>query len=115
METIEITVEIPNTELAKEALDKTVVKIIKAHRAANPEPAVTVVEEPVEPEQSEADDKSFKAVITKDLTDKDVKKIIKDNDLGMDTRRNISVLRKEIEALPNAIELINAFKEAELA
>lgn len=116
-----VQVEIPDTQLAIEALDKFIDKLHRAHRAAemakgNTTPAVTVIEEPKEPEEAqEADDSSFEAVITKDLTDKDVKKLIKDNKLSLDTRKNPSYLRKEIESLPNAGDLVNAFKEAELA
>ena len=66
MSYIKVTVDIPDTELAREALANQVKKITKAYLATQPvAKAVTEVKEPVEPESTELDDGSFEAVITK--------------------------------------------------
>lgn len=114
---IKVQVEIPDTPEAKLELNKRVERIVRAHNAAEMakgnHPNITVIEEP-KPEP-EKDDGTFEAVITKDLTDKDIKKLIKENSLKIDTRKNPSFLRKEIESLPDAADLVVKYKEAEVA
>ena len=78
---IKVEVSIPDTAMAKEALDKAVLKIVKAHRAtalANGDlsPSVNVVKssEPVsKPKEGDT------SALLKDLSINDVKTIIKDN------------------------------------
>ena len=78
---INVEVSIPDTDLAKEALDKAVLKIVKAHRATalasgNKSPSVSVFAKP----KVEAPVKDGEvSALLKDFSITDIKAIINDN------------------------------------
>lgn len=113
MEMTDAVVSIPNTTAAKEALDKTVVKIIKAHRAeefnkGNKSPSVRTAEK-----DTVKDDKPVIADCLKPFTISDVKKIIEDNDIklgGGKGRKADSFYFEGVSKLDNVNELVDAYK-----
>ncbi len=112
MKTVKVEISIPDTDSARAALDATVIKINKAHRAAellkgNKTPNVVEVKTP-EPKAK----KEIKVTI--DLTDKDIKSLIKANKLDLDTRKKAIDLRHALEDREDIKDLVDKYKQEAL-